>query len=81
MTLDGESVEAYEGESVAAVIVAHEGLTTRTTSAGSARGVYCGMGVCFECLVRVDGVANTRSCMTLVAEGMHVERQMTRRTD
>jgi NADH dehydrogenase/NADH:ubiquinone oxidoreductase subunit G len=37
--------------------------------------VFCGIGVCFDCLVVVDGVPNTRACMTWVREGMHIERQ------
>ena len=41
----------------------------------SPRGVYCGMGVCFDCLVVVDGVPNTRACVTWVREGMVVARQ------
>ncbi len=75
ITLDGRPVVAYEGETVAAVLIAEEGLMTRRTSSGASRGIYCGMGVCFECLVVVDGVPNTRACMTLVADGMRVERQ------
>ncbi len=75
VTLDGRPVVAYEGETVAAVLIVEEGLTTRHTASGASRGIYCGMGVCFECLVVVDGVPNTRSCMTLVTDGMRVERQ------
>src|SRR6476469_9877548 len=51
VTLDGRPVIAYEGESVAALLLA-EGITaTRVTRDGEPRGVYCGMGVCFDCLV------------------------------
>jgi D-hydroxyproline dehydrogenase subunit gamma len=75
LTLDGRPVTAYEGESVAALLLA-EGITaTRVTRAGEPRGVYCGMGVCFDCLVVVDGVPNTRACVTWVRDGMTVERQ------
>lgn len=73
--LDGRAVRGYDGESVAAVLIADAGLVTRRTSTGASRGVYCGMGVCFECLVIVDGVPNTRSCVTLARDGMCVERQ------
>lgn len=76
IVLDGESVDAFEGETVAAVIVARDGLLTRTTPSGQPRGVYCGMGVCFECLVTIDGAANSRACMTLVADGMKINRQV-----
>lgn len=75
LTLDGRPVTAYEGESVAALLLA-EGITaTRVTRGGEPRGVYCGMGVCFDCLVVVDGVPNTRACVTWVRDGMTVERQ------
>jgi predicted molibdopterin-dependent oxidoreductase YjgC len=75
LTLDGRTVSAYEGETVAAVLLAEGHVATRTTRRGSPRGVYCGMGVCFDCLVVVDGVPNTRACVTWVREGMQVARQ------
>jgi predicted molibdopterin-dependent oxidoreductase YjgC len=75
LTLDGRTVNAYEGETVAAVLLAEGHVATRTTRHGSPRGVYCGMGVCFDCLVVVDGVPNTRACVTWVREGMRVARQ------
>ncbi len=73
--LDGRAVQAFVGETVAAVLIADEGLRARLTAGGAARGIYCGMGVCFDCLVVVDGVPNTRACMTLVDGGMRIERQ------
>lgn len=75
LRLDGIPVSAYAGESVAAVMIAERGAATRRTAGGERRGVFCGMGVCFDCLVVVDGVPNTRACMTLVAEGMVVDSQ------
>ena len=74
--LDGSHAQAFAGETVAAVLIAEEGLQARRTAAGAPRGIYCGMGVCFDCLVVVDGVPNTRACMTLVANGMRIERQV-----
>ena len=74
-TLDGRPVRAHEGETVAAALIA-EGLdATRTTRGGAPRGLFCGMGVCWECLVVVDGVPNTRACMTWVRDGMAGRRQ------
>jgi D-hydroxyproline dehydrogenase subunit gamma len=73
--LDGVDVEAYEGETVAALLLALGHIETRRTVGGAARGVYCGMGLCFDCLVVVDGVPNTRACMTWVREGLRVQRQ------
>jgi predicted molibdopterin-dependent oxidoreductase YjgC len=75
LSLDGRPVTAYEGETVAAALLAEGHVATRTTPGGSPRGVYCGMGVCFDCLVVVDGVPNTRACVTWVRDGMDVARQ------
>ncbi|HEY3185438.1 MAG TPA: (2Fe-2S)-binding protein [Gaiellaceae bacterium] len=75
IVLDGRPVEAYEGETVAAVLLGEGQIATRTTVSGEPRGIFCGMGVCFDCLVVVDGVPNTRACMTWVRDGMRVSRQ------
>lgn len=75
IVLDGKRVEAYEGETVAAVMLAHGEMATRTTVRGEPRGIFCGIGVCFDCLVVVDGAPNTRACMTWVRDGMEVWRQ------
>ena len=75
ITVDGRPVRAHAGESVAAALLAEGIAATRRTVSGEPRGVFCGMGVCFDCLVVVDGVPNTRACMTFVAEGMDVRRQ------
>jgi len=75
IVVEGRPVEAYEGETVATVLLAEGYVATRTTVSGEPRGVFCGMGVCFDCLVVVDGVPNTRACMTWVREGMQVARQ------
>ena len=73
--LDSEPVEAYEGETVAAVLLARGEIATRTTPRGEPRGIFCGMGVCFDCLMIIDGVPNTRACMTWVREGLDARRQ------
>ena len=73
--LDGEPVTAYLGETVATVLFAQGAIATRTTVGGSPRGVFCGMGVCFDCLTVVDGEPNTRACMTWVRDGMRISRQ------
>lgn len=75
LVLDGTPVEAHEGETVAALLLARGETATRRTVGGEPRGVFCGMGVCFDCLVVVDGVPNTRACMTRVRDGMQVWRQ------
>jgi predicted molibdopterin-dependent oxidoreductase YjgC len=75
VTLDGWPVQAHVGETVATVLIAEGHASTRTTRGGAPRGVFCGMGVCFDCLVVVDGVPNTRACMTWVRDGMDIRRQ------
>jgi predicted molibdopterin-dependent oxidoreductase YjgC len=74
LTVDGERVEAYAGETVAAALLACGCRTFRWTDGHHApRGLFCGMGVCFDCLVTVNGQPNVRACMTSVEEGMVVE--------
>ncbi|MNY32641.1 Hydrogen cyanide synthase subunit HcnA [compost metagenome] len=79
--IDGKPVAAAEGESVAAVLLRQESLASRTTPVlGTPRAPYCMMGVCFDCLAVIDGVASTQSCLVTVQEGMQVERQYGRRS-
>ena len=76
MVVDGRSVVAYEGESIAAALFAAGVRITRWTArASEPRGYFCGMGVCQDCLVTVDGSPNVRACMTTVREGLRVETQ------
>lgn len=70
---DGRSVSAREGDSVAAALLAAGHWVLRTTPVGgAARGPYCMMGVCFDCLVEIDGRPNVQACMTPVRDGMQV---------
>jgi len=78
--IDGEAVAAEAGESLAAVLLRQSEAWTRTTPvSGSPRAPYCLMGVCFECLAEVDGVASVQTCLTPVKPGMRVARQQGRR--
>ncbi|WP_114949039.1 (2Fe-2S)-binding protein [Microvirga calopogonii] len=75
-TFDGKSIMASAEDSVAAALLAAGVRSCRTTPvSGAARGPYCMMGVCFECLVRIDGVGNRQGCLVQVREGMRVETQ------
>jgi aerobic-type carbon monoxide dehydrogenase small subunit (CoxS/CutS family) len=76
MVLNGKTVKAFTGESVAAVLIAEDLSAMRTTINGEPRGIYCGMGVCFDCLVVVNGIPNTRACMTWATEAMVVSTQV-----
>ena len=78
--IDGETVLAESGESVAAVLLRHPEPWSRLSPVSrSKRAPYCMMGVCFECLAEVDGVASVQTCLTPVCSGMRVVRQTTRR--
>lgn len=69
-------VRASEGDSVAmALLGAGVVPFRRTPVSGEARAPLCLMGVCFECLVEIDGVQNVQSCMVTVREGMKVRLQ------
>ena len=76
VTVDGRPVEAYAGETVASALWA-AGIRTLRHGAktGQARGMYCGMGMCFSCRVTIDGVPNVLACQTPVAAGMKIEIQ------
>jgi len=70
--VDGEPVQAFEGETIAGALLASGRRILRHTPKGSARGVFCGMGACFDCIVEVDGDPGVRSCITPVRQGMKV---------
>ena len=73
ITVDGESIQAYEGESLAAALLAAGRRVFRHAEpGGDPRGIFCGMGICYDCLVTVTGQDHVRACMTLVQEGMQV---------
>lgn len=74
LRVDGEDIAACEGESVASALLS-AGITTLRLSHKQAtpRGLYCGMGVCYECLVTIDGVHAQRACITPVEDGMVIE--------
>lgn len=72
--LDGESLTAYEGESVLGVLWAcGRRVLRRSPVKAEPRGFLCGMGVCFECLVTVDGRPNVRACLQPAKPGMRIE--------
>ncbi|MEZ5818702.1 MAG: (2Fe-2S)-binding protein [Hyphomicrobiaceae bacterium] len=80
LTVDGRAIEAREGDSVAAALLAAGFAQTRQSAVSqSPRAPYCMMGVCFECMVTVDGVANRQGCMVPVREGMRIETLRGRR--
>jgi sarcosine oxidase subunit alpha len=76
LSVDGQSIEAREGDSVAAALLAAGLLQSRSTPVGHApRAPYCMMGVCFDCLMAIDGVGSRQACMVPVRQGMDVRTQ------
>lgn len=69
---DGQPIAALEGETIAAALSAAGIVAFRRTASGAPRGLYCGMGACFDCVVTVDGRIGQRACLTKVADGMQV---------
>lgn len=69
--IDGQTHDVPAGISVAAAIARLQ-RPFRHSVKGQARAPFCGMGICFECRVRIDGIAQQRACMVTVREGMQV---------
>ncbi len=69
---DGTEIEALPGETVAAALAAADIVAVRQARSGAPRGPFCGMGVCFDCLVTIDGKPNQRACLTKIEAGMDV---------
>lgn len=80
LSIDGVQVAAEAGESVAAVLLRQASPCSRLSPvSGEPRAPYCMMGVCFECLAEVDGVASVQTCLKAVRNGMSVRRQIGKR--
>ena len=73
ITVNGIRTEAFSGETIHAALLAAGFVKLRVSkSSAGERGAFCGMGVCYECLVTVNGRPNRRACMTIVREGMEI---------
>jgi D-hydroxyproline dehydrogenase subunit gamma len=74
LQVDGRLCAAYEGETVHAALLA-EGIRTLRIArkTGEPRGIFCGMGICYECRVTINGVPDQQACMTLATDGMQIE--------
>lgn len=69
---DGREIEALPGETIAAALAASDIVAVRQARSGAPRGPFCGMGVCFDCLVTVDGRPSQRACLTKIEAGMDI---------
>ncbi len=74
--VDGEKIFAYEGETIGAALMAAGRRTFRYTNKyEQPRGLYCGIGLCQECRMVINGVPNTQACQTFATPGCQVETQ------
>jgi predicted molibdopterin-dependent oxidoreductase YjgC len=72
--VDGKKINALEGETIASALHASGIKVFRTTSKfEEPRGIFCNKGRCTDCIMKVDGRPNIRTCITLVSEGMTIE--------
>ena len=72
LTINDVPVKVPAGTMVAAAVLEAGVTTFRRSVSGEARGPLCGMGICFECRVSIDGIAHVRSCQTICENGMDV---------
>lgn len=73
---DGKPCEVPAGVTVAAALLGHDDdHFCHSAAFGEKRAPYCLMGVCFECLVEIDGMKNRQACLEPVYDGMRVKRQ------
>ena len=76
ISVDGQAVAACVGDTVAAAMLAAGFTSWRATPvSGAPRGPFCMVGVCFDCLVTIDGVGSRPGCMVQVTEGMAIATQ------
>jgi D-hydroxyproline dehydrogenase subunit gamma len=76
ITIDGTPFSARQGDSVAAaLLLAGHAVCGTTAVTGQKRAPYCLMGVCFECLVTIDGDGARQACLVSVRDGMRIETQ------
>jgi hypothetical protein len=80
VTVEGRDINVPAGASAAAAVLLAGFPSIRDTPVhGAPRAPYCMMGICFDCLAEIDGVANRQACMVAVAPGMTIRRQLGKR--
>jgi len=75
LTVDGRDVDGLPGQSIAAVLWSAGTVAWRITRDGAPRGVFCGIGVCFDCLVTINDRPNRRACLVAAAPGDAIRTQ------
>ncbi|MEQ0559672.1 (2Fe-2S)-binding protein [Amycolatopsis sp. NEAU-NG30] len=78
ITVDGEPVRGIAGQTVAGVLLAAGRMSWRTTRSGAPRGVFCGIGACFDCLLTVNGIPDIRACRRRATDGDEIRTQSRR---
>jgi sarcosine oxidase subunit alpha len=73
VVINGQRVDVSAGITAAAALLNSGESSFRSSVSGEARGPVCGMGVCYECRVTIDGVAHQRACLRVVADGMRID--------
>ncbi|MFI5937471.1 (2Fe-2S)-binding protein [Actinoplanes sp. NPDC051494] len=73
--VDGQRLAGRDGQTLAGLLLADGRASWRRTRTGRPRGVFCGIGVCFDCLVTVNGLRDVRACQRRAADGDRVELQ------
>ena len=72
--VNGAEIEATESENVGTFLLKRRQQVLRKTRfEDNPRGMFCGIGVCFDCIVTIDGIANQRACITQWRDGMRIE--------
>jgi predicted molibdopterin-dependent oxidoreductase YjgC len=72
-TFNELNIGAVPGQTIAAALLAADQKVLRKTRMkGEERSIFCGIGICWDCVVTVDGVMNQRSCLVEVRDGMVV---------
>jgi sarcosine oxidase subunit alpha len=73
ITINNKEIRVEQGTTVAAALLANGIKVFRRSVEGTPRGPLCGMGICFECSLTIDGVGHQRSCTLLAVDGMTVD--------
>lgn len=73
LLVNDKPVPAYEGESVHAALIAAGIRNFRFSKTGKPRGIFCGMGICYECLITIDHQSDQRACITMAKDQMAIQ--------
>lgn len=74
VNFDGAPLQGREGQSIAGILLANGHRTWRSAGDGD-RGIFCGIGVCQDCVITVNGIEGVRACQRTACEGDVIERE------